>query len=475
MRAAIYIRVSTEHQAEEGFSLDAQLERLRAFCTSQDWSVASVYTDNGFSAKDTQRPELQRMLSDVRANKIDVVLVYKLDRLTRSVLDLYELLNEFTRYNVGFRSATETYDTTTAVGRLFITLVASLAQWERETIAERTKMGQIEMTKQGKWSGGHTPFGYNYTDGKLIVNELHAVVVREIYRRYTTGEGTVKILQWLNDPKGPQAAPHNRWTQNALKYVLRNPLYAGFVRYGYRNLGGKRQKNPVIEPGNHEPIISKDLFDSAESIRKQRSTMPTRSGTGTYSLSGLLYCGSCGAAMAGRTHYRQNKDVSPPRRTYICTERMHSGLCKQPTILESDLESHVLDELIIRRTNLSNRISNEDSQLEEERKLKRSIELELAQIEQHRERWMDVLGDGKIPKEKVYAKLDELDEREEQLKAQLNDTPEKTDPAVLQSILETLEAMWEDAEPGERKEMLRLVVKKIEVREGKEIRVIYRE
>ncbi|WP_052738057.1 recombinase family protein [Bacillus sp. SA1-12] len=148
MRAALYIRVST-HEQVEGYSISAQKRQLAAYCESQGWEIANYYIEEGVSAKNTNRPELQRMLTHIREGLIDVVVVYKLDRLTRSVLDLYNLLQTFEKYNCKFKSSTEVYDTTSAVGRMFITLVASFAQFERERLGERVRMGMEQKAKEG--------------------------------------------------------------------------------------------------------------------------------------------------------------------------------------------------------------------------------------------------------------------------------------------------------------------------------------
>lgn len=187
MRTAVYIRVSTDDQAREGFSIAAQREKLLAYIYSQGWEVADIYADEGVSAKDTNRPALTRMLADISRGCIDVVLVYRLDRLTRSVLDLYQLLQEFERYGVHFKSCTEVYDTTTAMGRLFITLVAALAQWERENLAERVKMGMGQMVRERKRPGGPPPFGYVLREGQLQLHPEEAKLVRTMFTQYLIG------------------------------------------------------------------------------------------------------------------------------------------------------------------------------------------------------------------------------------------------------------------------------------------------
>ncbi|GMA61477.1 recombinase family protein [Alicyclobacillus fastidiosus] len=245
MRAAIYIRVSTQEQASEGFSLSAQTQKLRAYCESQDWSVADVYADEGFSAKDTDRPSLQRLMQDISNRQLDVVLVYKLDRLTRSVSDLYELLRWFDKYDVGFKSATEIFDTTTAIGRLFITMVAAMAQWERETIGERVSVGMAQKALEGKRVTASAPFGYIKRGDTLVVQESEAEIVREVFRKYICGYGLHRLNKWLQSTHASDriADPHT------IAYMLENPVYIGKLRWGFRS--SKSHQEVIITDGDH--------------------------------------------------------------------------------------------------------------------------------------------------------------------------------------------------------------------------------
>ena len=165
MKTAIYVRVSTEEQAKEGYSISAQQQRLKDYVKSQDWNIYKIYIDEGFSAKNLDRPKMQELIKDCKKGLFDVILVYRLDRLVRSVSNLHELLQLFDKYNVKFKSATEMFDTTSAMGRFFITLVGAMSQWERENLAERVHMGMKRMVEEGKRAGGSAPCGGGCLDG----------------------------------------------------------------------------------------------------------------------------------------------------------------------------------------------------------------------------------------------------------------------------------------------------------------------
>lgn len=464
----IYIRVSTEEQADEGYSIDAQNERLKAYALSQDWVIQETYIEEGVSGKNMDRPELKRLLSDLKSDHSDhkIVLVYKLDRLTRSVSDLHTLLDYFDRHQTKFRSATEVYDTTTAIGRLFITLVAAMAQWERENLAERTKMGQIEMTRQGKWSGGRRPFGYDYNNGNLEINHAEAAIVKEIYHRYLAGSGTPKILKWLNNPTHPQLASNKRWTLHNLKYVLQNPLYCGMVRYGYRDPKGKRQDEFIVEKGNHKNIIELDDFNRAQELRNKRKTMPSRSGTGTYSLTGILRCGKCGYSMSGDTRYKKNKLESEARRYYTCVERVHSGLCDMPRQKESKLENAVLTHLEQYHQVLNSDFSTfqfgSDTQNEID-----AIHNEISKISSRKNRWMNAYENGDIESNVLKDRLSELRTKEANFLKKISELEKlnnkSLDIAMLKTILNSFRKTWDIATVEERKELLRTIVKEITV------------
>lgn len=227
MKAALYVRVSTEDQATNGVSLDAQEERLRAYCTARDWQVFRVYHDDGASGKTLDRPQLARLMDDAKARRFDALLVFKLDRLTRSVHDLGTLLEFFDRRGVAIVSLTESLDASTASGRLMMNLLASVSQWEREAIGERTAFA-LRYKRRRLQVYGHTAYGFKRVGDRLEVFEKEISVVARIYGLRRDGLSLRAIAAALNKDRIPTKTG-KRWSAEQVRYILGNELYKPYI------------------------------------------------------------------------------------------------------------------------------------------------------------------------------------------------------------------------------------------------------
>jgi site-specific DNA recombinase len=265
VRCAIYTRVSTEHGLDQQFnSLDAQYEAASAYIKSQahaGWTlIRSRYDDGGYSGGSTDRPDLQKLLDDIRARKIDVIVVYKVDRLTRSLADFAKLVELFDAHGVSFVSVTQQFNTTTSMGRLTLNVLLSFAQFEREVTSERIRDKIAASKRKGLWVGGNLPLGYEMKDGKIAIVEEEAELVRSIFRRYLELGSVNELLRDLRErnirTKTRQLStgttrggiPFGRGT---LYYVLSNHFYIGKVRY----------KNEIL-PGEQPAIMDPVLFEA---------------------------------------------------------------------------------------------------------------------------------------------------------------------------------------------------------------------
>ncbi|MGJ3805185.1 recombinase family protein, partial [Limosilactobacillus fermentum] len=200
MKIAVYVRVSTLEQAESGYSISEQTEKLTAYCRVKDWQVAKIYTDPGFSGSSLDRPAIQQLISDCKLGAFDAVLVYKLDRLSRSQKDtLYLIEDVFNAYNIHFMSLSENFDTSTPFGKAMIGLLSVFAQLEREQIKERMQMGKLGRVKAGKISAwSNVPFGYTKVKDSYDVDPLRAGIVKRIFADYLAGKSITKIMKELN-------------------------------------------------------------------------------------------------------------------------------------------------------------------------------------------------------------------------------------------------------------------------------------
>lgn len=279
-RAAIYTRKSTSDGLKQEFnSLDAQREACASYAQSQGWRVAGTYDDGGFTGANIDRPAFQRLLADVEARKIDVVVVYKVDRLSRSLLDFARIMDRFHTAGVAFVSVTQNFSTADAIGKLTLNMLMSFAEFEREMIAERTRDKIVAARRKGKWTGGTVPVGYYVVDHKLVKNAPETVVVKEVFDLYEAHGSVLEVMRVLR-ARG-RTRRRREWSKDAVLRVLRNPLYAGLI-----SAGGE------LCPAEHEPIVRREQFERVQKLLADKGP-PTLAGPGrnpAYLLRGLLRC-----------------------------------------------------------------------------------------------------------------------------------------------------------------------------------------
>ena len=276
MHTALYIRVSTDAQYEEGYSVEAQKQKLEQYCKLKDITDYRFYIDGGWSGSNIERPEMKRMIDNIRSKQVSAVVVYKLDRLSRSQKDTVFLLEDvFIPNGCNFISLNENFDTTTPYGKAMIGILSVFAQLERENIRERTRMGMQERVKSGLWmGGGRVPFGYDYDPGKdVLVPNGHAKDVKQIYELYLQGYSTTQLSEMFDVSEDKQITD-----------ILTRVTYLGKIRFRGETYDAK-----------HEAIIDRELWDRVQREHERRSTK--KAVPASYLLTGLLYCGRCGAKM----------------------------------------------------------------------------------------------------------------------------------------------------------------------------------
>jgi len=308
METGIYVRVSTEEQVKEGYSIRGQEQKLKDYARIKDWKIYDVYIDEGISGKNiTERPEINRLIEDVKSGHVKNVLVFKIDRLTRSTSDLIFLVDLFNEYGCAFNSLMESIDTQTASGRMFLKIIGIFAEFERENIAERIILGRERKVNEGYTLCSHTAsYGYDRPDGQKIqsIIESEAQIVREIFDWYATqGINITEIARRLNLRKVP-TKHDSKWTTNGVRNVLKNSNYMGDVRHHYET----PERAYTVE-GKHEPIISKELFDKTQHLlTKKPRISPRKQPMEENYFAGFLVCAQCGYKLYPHNIFRTLKD-----------------------------------------------------------------------------------------------------------------------------------------------------------------------
>lgn len=464
MKTAIYVRVSTQEQAQEGYSIQAQTDRLQSYCKAKGWMVAGVYTDAGYSGSNTHRPALERLLDDVKAGLIDCVLVYKLDRLSRSQKDTLMLIEDsFLAAGVDFVSMSENFDTSTPLGRAMVGILSVFAQLEREQIRERMELGRAERAKQGLWhGGGWDPFGYTYTDGRLVVDPIEAEIVRDVFRLFLAHTPIYKISLELSKQYGRLVSV------TVINSIVRTQLYTGVIVW-----------HGEVFPGQHEAIIDDETYRRAQVLVHDRNRLaaakpdPFRPKN---IFTGFLVCANCGNTYYVKGNYSGHKPNLVYRPYYTCHSRGKSApkkvidpSCRNPSYPVSELDEVLMNEIL--RLAHSERafkaaIKNKNKATEAAvKKKKTAVKKRLDAVSTQIRRVLDMYQLGSISVEEIKGRLAALEKEQAALTAGLKEEESKKprlDADAARSLLDDLDDIWGSGDVDSIRDILSELIVRID-------------
>ena len=476
-RTCLYTRISTDEE-NQPTSLASQRERLEAFCKVQeDWRIVAHHEDRATGTK-LDRPGLQAALTLARQGRIDQLLVYRIDRLSRKVRQLASIAEELDGLGVILRSATEPFDTSSAAGRMMLQMLGVFAEFEHATIVDRVTSGIERRAREGRWPNGRIPFGYARNEQKhLIPDERTAPVIRRIFKWYAGGRlGAAAIARRLDAEHAP--APARGWQPAVVLWVLANEAYVGRVHWRQETF-----------PGLHEPLIDQDTFDQAQALLKERGEdwALRASNRADFLLTGLVRCGRCRRAYVGMSA----KGNGGTYQYYACSGRQKLGRkgCDGERLPKDKLEATILDQLtglyrhggLIRDAIEQAAKSNETdrAQLAERRA---SLAKEITRAERAIERYQEAFENGALDPARFKQRLSALDTRLDALQAQdqalvrelAADTPTTPDTAALHAVADHLAQVIATGDTDQTKALLRILIADLRVNNRREILPTYR-
>ena len=503
IRVAIYSRVSTIEQAEEGYSIDEQERLLIEWCNKMDYEVYKCYADRGISGKDIKgRPSLKELLSEAEEKKFDMVLSWKINRISRKLEDVLKIVNLLENNNISFKSYSEPFETNTPAGKMQFQMMALIGEFERGTIAQNVKMGMCAKARAGEWCGGRVlgydlvqmekQLGAKRTKTKLVINEREAESIRLIFNEYANGKGYKAITNKLNK-LGYKTKNGNDFSVGSIREILTNPVYIGKVRYNVRqNWSEKRRRNinsnPIITDGIHEAIIDENLWYKVQAILESKKGKPARIYDGEYPLTGILKCPKCGAGMVIMRTTNTLKDGTKKRiQYYACGNWKNKGVavCNSNSIRVDKANEYVFNKLsellsndkmvksIVKNVNKERRSKINPAKKELER-----IDRELEKIERKKNKLFEGYEEELISKEEFKERKDELNKRAKSLQGEKeplivtlsDDISEEIPYEFIKSILENFsKILAESATREQQKKLLHMIISEITINEAREI------
>ena len=415
MRVAIYTRVSTQEQVTNGYSIDEQEVKAKKYCEALGWTVYKVYRDGGYSGANMDRPALKQMIRDAEHGKFNKVLVFKLDRLSRSQLDtLYLVEKVFLNHGVDFISMSENFDTSSPFGKAMIGILAVFAQLERDQIKERMSMGWEARAKEGKFHGsGAVPIGYDYDHGELTINDFEAMQVRKAHELYLSGMGCQAICDYFNG--AGMTHRFGKWYSNTLRNVLANKTYIGYTKY-----------HDEWYKGSHEPILSDKLYNDVKALKDAKHDEylkhNRRYGMATSYFGGFCYCARCGAKYIKSAEIKYKGDKRYYYAKYKCSSRAKKTKasiidpnCRNKIWRMEELDNILLGEIKkLRLEPIQSVTRQSDAPI---------IQQEIEKLDSQIEKLMELYSVGNIPIDKLKDKIDALDDQRTKLENTMQEEP----------------------------------------------------
>lgn len=478
MNAGLYVRVSTEKQVQEGFSIAAQKANLSKFTKSQGWNVFDVYADEGISGKNIEdRPEVKRLINDVKNKKIDVVVLYKFDRLTRDSRDTEDIIELIQQFGIQvFTLSGGVVDVSTATGRFTVRINGAVAQLEREQTIERVKVAFEEKVKEGYTLASRTTcYGYNRKkhEKEMTINKEETRIVKRIYKMYVEGRSFTEIANLLNTEKVPtklngqevkkrgtdeKYVVNSIWMPKTIRLILSNPVYIGKVRY---HIG---KKDGFVADGKHKPIITEKLWNEAQlKLTKIKHVSRTNLPKDDVYYCGTLVCGICGHKLTTNRTNRVKKDgTKMVFNAYRCVNRERKQ-CTCLGVSHRKVEEAFLDYMdnIEELSDIEKvDVETDDDSVEELETLKKSLQQTVAKKKQV----MDLFMISEITHEQLKYMTNELDKKEEMLNSEIEKLERILTPKDVvdrSKIAKTIKEHWEYLSNKERLEFLTNFVEKI--------------
>ncbi|MDU6483051.1 recombinase family protein [Paeniclostridium sordellii] len=501
-RVAIYCRVSTVEQAEEGYSIDEQNLKIREYCEREGHEIYNLYEDRGISGKNiTNRPGIKQLLHDATENKFDLVIVWKLNRISRKLLDILNIVELLNKHNIAFRSLTENFETETPSGKLQLNIMGAIGEFERETIAENVKMGLLARAKEGRWNGG-VVLGYDIVEirneGKkrkntrLEINEKEANTVRRIFELYSKGYGYKAVVNRVNK-EGYKTKRNKQFAVSTVKEILQNPIYIGKIRYNVRQDWSKKRRNninanPILSDGQHEPIIDMQTWNKVQVILKERSKKHNKVYDSEFPLTGILKCPVCGAGMTiSRSTSRRKDGTKKVLEYYSCGNWKNKGtaVCNSNSIRVEVADEYVLNKImtlindkVILRKVVDNINRNKSTKIKPILEELNSLTKEIDKLNSKKNKNIELFEDGILDKTELSTRVKSINDDIEKLKYREQELRQEVqlaegEPVPFELINDVMkkfkEVFLNMSTSQQRKQLIHLLVSQITMNEKREI------